>query len=64
MKKSIDDQMEIIGQAADRIDNLLSAANMPLPDKTKLDCTLKDIEEISKQLKTVVIEVTGENPWE
>jgi septation ring formation regulator EzrA len=64
MNKPIEEHMEELGQIVDRIDNLLAAAKMPIPPQMKLECTLTSLRKISEELKIIVIDVTGENPWE
>lgn len=59
-----DDQIEAIGEVADTIDNLIAALGMPLPDKLHVKGLRESLPEISATLKRIVVEVSGENPWE
>ena len=59
-----DEQLGEMGKAADSLDNLISAAAMPLPLAQKLQYTLDTIRELSARLKAVYMDVSGDNPWE
>lgn len=55
---------EKIGELADRLDNLLAATNLPLSPEFHLRQVKVGLEEISKELKAIYKEITGESPWD
>lgn len=54
---------ERVGLASDRIDNLLHAAQLPMPPAFHLKQITRALEEIRDELRDVVVEETGNNPW-
>ena len=54
---------EKLGQAIDRVDNMMHALLLPLPPKMHVDSFKEILPEIVKELKESSAEVTGENPW-
>lgn len=64
MPEISNDQLNAIGEQADTIDNLISALMMPFADSTHLAGIRGSLPGISKELKRVVVEVSGENPWD
>lgn len=57
-------ETEALGQAIDRIENLIYALKMPLPPTMHVEQIKKALPEILEELKAGYIETTGENPWE
>lgn len=47
-----EDQLNQLGELADKVVNLISATQLAMPP------------ELSTKIKTLVVEVSGENPWE
>lgn len=58
------ENIEAIGQLADRADNFAAAVKLPLPPKVHADQLAEGMREISRELKRIYVEVTGENPWD
>ncbi len=54
---------EKLGQAIDRVDNILFALKMPLPDAMHVQVLRNSLPEIVEDLKAGFVEATGENPW-
>lgn len=55
---------EKLGQAIDRVENMLYALKIPLSAEIHVEQFRKILPEIIQQLKDGFIEATGENPWE
>lgn len=55
---------EKIGFLADRVDNLVAALTIPMPADFHIKALKESLPEIAKELKQIVIQETGENPWE
>lgn len=62
--EEIADCAERIGQLADRCDNFAGAAKLPFPDSIHKTQLASGMEEISAELNAIVVDMTGENPWE
>lgn len=58
-----DEQLDEVGQVADILDNLLAASAMKLPPEKKLQYTLGNLRELSARLKSIVVSVSGDDPW-
>lgn len=56
-------QIEELGKMADTADNLIAASRMPIPDATHKQCLVSGFESFSEKLKTIVREVSGNDPW-
>jgi hypothetical protein len=54
---------EKLGQAIDRVDNLASALEIPMPANFHVESLKTLLPETVKELKEAYAEVTGENPW-
>lgn len=52
-----------VGDIADSMDNILAATELVLPAEMHKEQMKLKIEEWSRQLKAIYVEVTGENPW-
>jgi vacuolar-type H+-ATPase subunit F/Vma7 len=59
-----EESKEKLGQAIDRVDNMLHALVLPLPPQMHIDSFKSILPEIVKELKEGYSEVTGENPWD
>ncbi len=57
------DELDTLGQQADRIDSLVSGMVMPLPPQFHLDQLALILPDISAAIKKFVVEQSGENPW-
>jgi hypothetical protein len=59
----MNNNLDEIGMQIDRIDNLISALSVPLPDKDHLDFLKKILPDVSGKMKRALISEAGENPW-
>jgi hypothetical protein len=60
----MDDKLEMLGQAIDRVDNLSHVLVIPMPADFHLQQLKKILPEVVKDLKAGFVAVTGENPWD
>lgn len=58
------EQLEKLGQAIDRVDNLAHALKLNLPHSMHVEALRDALPEIVEELKKGFVEATGENPWE
>jgi hypothetical protein len=58
------DLVEVIGRAADSLDNMVAATDLPLSPIMHLACLKGTIKSLSEELKCHYREETGEDPWE
>ena len=58
----MDDKLEMLGQAIDRVDSLAHGLVMPMPADFHLQQLKKILPEVVKELKAGFVAVTGENP--
>ena len=56
--------LEEFGQCLDKIDNLIAAMRMSLPDYIHLDALREALPELKGRLKQVYFELGGENVWD
>lgn len=59
-----EDQVERLGKLADSLDACLYPLKLPLPPQTKLDGMAGSMREARDEIVKLVVEITGENPWE
>lgn len=59
----LEGERELLGRAIDRVDNLVGALQLPLPDKMHVQQLRVLLPEIVEELKAGFTAVTGENPW-
>lgn len=57
------ESMEVLGEQADTIANLLAAMNMPLPPQLHLDALRPALTDVLAKLRQVYVTETGDNPW-
>lgn len=57
------EQIERIGELADRLDAVLYAAKLPLPADIHLQGLQATIREVRDEIVEIVREVSGEDPW-
>ena len=60
----MDDKLEMLGQAIDRVDSLTHGLVIPMPADFHLQQLKKILPEVVKELKAGFVAVTGENPWD
>ena len=56
-------EVEVLGRMADKADNYLGMAELPLPDSMKIDGLIQGLAELSEELKALYTELSGNNPW-
>lgn len=59
-----DDQVEQLGQFAEELDNLCGAMELPMPSAFHVEQLKKLLPKLSAKIKMLVVEISGENPWE
>jgi hypothetical protein len=57
-------QVDRIGRMADSADNYLALLELNMPQEMKLDALTTGIRELSRDLKALYEELSGENPWD
>lgn len=56
--------MEVVGEVADSIENLLAAMKLlPLPPAMHLDALRQSLPKLAADLRKVYIVETGDDPW-
>lgn len=58
------DDAEEIGLLSDQLDNALHAARLPLPPAIHIEGMTAIISNVRDRLRALVIQSTGEDPWE
>lgn len=65
MAEISDDDLEELGQLADKADNFVHASKMRLPAHIHLEALGGGMKEIRDKLRALVVRLSdGENPWE
>ena len=59
-----DEQVERVAKAAEKANNLLGALQLPLPPHTHIEGCRSNIQDVRDELRKIVVEVKGEDPWE
>jgi archaellum component FlaC len=59
-----DEQLEAVAQVAEKANNLLGSLALPLPAHIHLQGLGPNIQEMRDELRRLVVEVKGEDPWE
>ncbi len=57
------ESMELLGMAADDVNNLLGAMQLPLPAEQHLAMLKPALFKIMERMREVYILETGDNPW-
>lgn len=55
--------MEVVGEVADSIENLLAAMKLPLSPTMHLDALRQSLPKLAADLRKVYIVETGDDPW-
>jgi hypothetical protein len=58
------EQLEEIGQLIDRLDNLCSAMELPMPAELHLKALKESLPNVRDDLQLIYIDAGGENHWE
>lgn len=59
-----DEQIDQLGRLADQLDNLIGAMDLPMPATFHVGQLKQTLPEIAAAIKQLVVDVSGENPWE
>jgi hypothetical protein len=57
------ESMEVLGDQADRIADILGALQLPLPDALHLRAIRECLPSIRDALRRVYVTETGDDPW-
>jgi hypothetical protein len=57
------ESMELLGMQADRIDDLIGALALPLPDSLHVQALREALPGIRNRLRRVYVLETGDDPW-
>lgn len=57
------ESMELLGMAADKLDNLYHALMLPLPPAMHVAQLKAALPEVIAQMRKVYTAETGDNPW-
>lgn len=57
------EQLDELGRIADRVDNLVHAGTIPMPDSLRLRVLVVALPELRDDLRKLYVDVSGENPW-
>ncbi len=60
----MDDKLEKLGMAIDRVDNLAHGLLLDMPAEFHVEQLKKILPEVVEELKKGFTESTGENPWD
>jgi hypothetical protein len=55
--------MEDLGKAADTLDNLIAAMELPLPPEMHLSALKSSLPRLRDTLRDIYCTKTGDNPW-
>ena len=58
------EQLDQIGEIADRCDNLAHAARLPMPPEFHVTQLTRALANVRDQLRALYVEASGDNPWE
>lgn len=56
--------IEKIGEIVDRLDNLIHALQMPIPEHIHIGCLKSSLPHIMAELKAIYISETGIDHWD
>lgn len=56
-------QLEILGCLKDKADNLIAATSLPLSPVTHIQCLTAGLEDLSKEIRDLVVDISGKDPW-
>lgn len=57
------ENMERLGTAADTVNNLLGALQLPMPPAFHVEMMKRELFKLMEELRAVYIAETGDNPW-
>ena len=57
------DQLEVIGELAEKADNFLPYTSNPLPVQMRFDALKHGLTELRDALRTIYVNVGGHDPW-
>jgi hypothetical protein len=56
-------QLEKLGKLVDRIDNLVHAEAIPMPEAIRVIALSKILPDVHSELKSLYVEIAGDDPW-
>jgi hypothetical protein len=62
-KRVTEAQLKKLGNLVDRIDNLVHAGDIPMLDATRVKALGEALPDLHSELKTLYVEIAGEDPW-
>jgi hypothetical protein len=63
-KRSLtEEQLDKLGHLVDRVDNLVHAGAIPMPDKLRATALAEALTDLHSELKMLYVEIAGEDPW-
>lgn len=63
MSEETYESMELLGMAADTLDNLYHALMLPLPPAMHVEQLKAALPDVIARLRKVYVAETGDNPW-
>lgn len=63
MNQKTYESMEVLGEQADTLNNLLGAMQLPLPAEQHMAMLKPALFRVMEKLREVYVTETGENPW-
>jgi len=64
IKALSDDDLELLGLMADRLDNAVSATSLPLPPAMHVEGMKGILTDVRDELRAFVVARLGHDPWE
>jgi len=58
------ESMEMLGMAADTLDNLYGALQLPIPAQMHVEQMKAQLPLLRDKLRAIYVIETGDNPWE
>lgn len=62
-KPFTDDQLEKLGALVGRVDNVIHAGVIPIPDRLRLRALSEFLPDLHAELKALYVEIAGDDPW-
>jgi hypothetical protein len=56
-------QLEKLGCLVDKVDNLVHAGAIPMPDKLRVTALTEALPGLHSELKALYVEISGDDPW-
>ncbi len=59
-----EEAMEKLAEMVDRLDNLSSAVQLPMPADLHVQCLRESLPELQAEAKEIYLQLGGENVWD